>query len=153
MSNPKLPTELKRARGTLRPCRENPNAPDLPLELPEPPAGDFRPELLAEFDRLAEILFAAGTATRADSFAILGCAQAILDHRDACSVIASQGTYVETAGGLKVHPAVRVRNDADKRARAWMQSLGLTPSDRAKVSAAPAPREKSGLAKLLEMPT
>lgn len=149
--NRRLSTELKRQRGTLRPGREIAPAASLELGLPEPPDG-LPERVLGEYWRLANVMLEAGTVTAADGGAILGAARAIIDHAEACEAIERTGSiFVETENGPRVHPAVRVRNDADKRARSWLQSLGLTPVDRARVPAAPRPKEKSGLAQLLEL--
>lgn len=90
------------------------------------------------------MLFDMGVLSLSDGFAVEGLCQAYADWRLAVEFLDEHGTtYIVTKStpdgstfeDFKPYPQVAMRNDADKRMRAWLQSCGLTPADRAKVSA------------------
>lgn len=158
---PRKPTELKRQKGTLQPCRTNVNEPQLDPELLPPPDG-LAPRVVEAYYSIGQRLLDMRVMTRADVGAVVGAAQAWVDWREACEAIDANGSQLvddpildsdnEVVGHrTKAHPAVAIRNEADRRLRGWYQSLGLTPADRSKVNAQKE-QKKSDLAKLLEMP-
>jgi P27 family predicted phage terminase small subunit len=155
------PTAIKKTKGTLQPCRANPNEPQLSPELPAPPAG-LSPRVRDQYMVVGSRLLDMRVMTRADVDAVVGAAQAWADWRSAVEAIEAAGgpiveipIYAADNGEqigvqYKAHPAVAMRNEADRRHRGWLQSLGLTPVDRARVSAIQ-PQEKTKLAQLVEM--
>lgn len=155
MGRPRKPTALKQQAGTLQPCRTNKAEPQLPPELPPPPAGlDERvvEAYMAHGKRLLDMR----VLTRADVGALAAMAQAWVDWRRASEALESfiaenMSEYYVSGDLIKAHPAIGVRNEADRRYRSWCQSFGMTPSDRAKVAAIDTGGEKSKLAKLMEM--
>lgn len=138
------PTALKEQAGTLRPCRVN-------FDEPTPERGiPATPDHLSErakrvYPQVAKVLFEMGVLSSADGFAVEGLCQAYCDWREAVEFLDEMGSTVYTVERVtpdgstfedfKSYPQVAQRNDADKRMRAWLQSCGLTPADRAKVSA------------------
>jgi P27 family predicted phage terminase small subunit len=129
--------------GTLQRCRTNLNEPRPDPGIPATPehlSGRAR----KVFPQVAEMLFDMGVLTTADAMAVEGLCQAYADWRDAVEFVDRHGsTYVVTRYGpdgtpreeLKAYPQVALRNEADRRMRGWLQSCGLTPVDRARVSA------------------
>lgn len=94
--------------------------------------------------------------TKADAGALLSMAQAFVDRESARATLqafmeANGSEYYQSGELIKAHPALGIRNEADRRYRAWCQSFGMTPADRAKVAAIDAPQEKSPMAKVMEM--
>lgn len=133
--------EEKDRKGTLRPGREQPVSLAPLEELPTPPAR-LSDEAAQAYEAISKLLLDAGRLCAADCFAVEGAAQAFTDWQDAVRVINRDGAdYAierRTPDGTprtewKQHPAVGRRNEADKRLRAWLQSLGLTPADRANI--------------------
>jgi len=55
--NRRLPTAVKAARGTLQPCRENPDAPQIPPPAWDDPPSDLKGEGLAVWKRLQPHIF------------------------------------------------------------------------------------------------
>lgn len=149
MGRPRKPTAIKRQQGTLQPCRTNPHEPQLDPSLPPPPEG-LPPRVIEEYYAIGSRLLDMRVMTAADVGALVACARAYVDWIEACEEIDRNGSqFVDAAGGIRAHPAISIRNEADRRHRAWLQSLGLTPSDRSKVNAQKS-EAKSDLARLLE---
>ena len=142
MANPRKPTALKEQAGTLRPCRENPKEPKPDLGVPVAP--DHLSERAARvYPLVAEMLFNMGVLCPADAFAVEGLCQSYADWRDAVEFLDEHGTTFITIKvapdgtefkDYKAFPQVSQRNDADKRMRSWLQSCGLTPADRQRIS-------------------
>ena len=134
MPNPALPDSLKAARGTLKKSRVNQAQPRLdPTLLPAPPdhlAADEK----AAWVRLAAVIDPMRVATAADveCFTVLVFSVA-LAHRVARS---------KKAGTVE-------KVTAYKHARSAMTDFGISPSSRAKVSAAPATDKHDPLAEFL----
>jgi P27 family predicted phage terminase small subunit len=152
---PKKPTALKRQNGTARKDRTNTAEPQLPPELPAPPDG-LDDRVIAAYMAHGKRLLDMRVMTRADVGALVGMAQSWVDWQRALETLAkfvetNGSEYYETGDLIKAHPALGVRNEAERRYRSWCQSFGMTPSDRAKVAAIDSTAEKSPLAKLLEM--
>lgn len=84
------------------------------------------------------ILDEMGVLTAADVFAVEVLCEALADHREAGETIAAEGRFYETTnatGGSmwRLHPAVALRSDADRRIRGWCAEFGLTPSARSRI--------------------
>jgi P27 family predicted phage terminase small subunit len=137
------PTELKRQQGTLQPCRTNFDEPKPRLGIPETP--DHLPERSkAVYPRVAKMLFEMGVLAPYHGMALAGLCQAYCDWAEAVEFLEERGSTVYTVTRVspdgtafedfKPYPQVAMRNDADKRMRAWMQSFGMTPADQAKIS-------------------
>jgi P27 family predicted phage terminase small subunit len=137
----KLPIDEKARKGTLRPSREKPS-PLAPLDaVPEPPAHLSNPAARA-WQLFGSLMVDAGRLCEADSMCLEGAAQAYTDWRNCVDEIDQHGPNYEIKrrspdgtirSEWKPRPAVSQRNEADRRLRGWLQSLGLTPVDRTKV--------------------
>jgi P27 family predicted phage terminase small subunit len=95
------------------------------------------------FEGVSQLLYDIGVLTEADACAVEGLSQAYCDWRDAVEFLDRNGrNYVVIRHApdgtrreeLKPYPEVAIASNADKRLRAWMQSCGLTPIDRPKIS-------------------
>ncbi len=136
------PTALKRQAGTLQRCRTNQNEPEPPLAMPLPPA-HLSDRARCVFEGVSQLLYDMGVLSVADCFAVEGLSQAYCDWRNAVEFLDSNGSnYVvihhapdgTSREELKPYPQVAMASNADKRMRAWLQSCGLTPADRQKIS-------------------
>jgi len=126
----------KSLKGSLKLSRLPP-APLRPLEeAPEPPE-HLDERGAAAYTAIANLLVGAGRMTESDSYAVAGAASAWSDWRQAVDHLREKGLLVES--GLRASPFVGIRNEADRRFRAWCQSLGFTPADRDKIGALPPP--------------
>jgi phage terminase small subunit len=82
-----------------------------------------------------------GVLTEADGLALESLCEAYSDLRSARAALAAaqEITYatVNSAGNLmhRGRPENALIADADRRVRMWLSAFGLTPSDRARVSA------------------
>lgn len=144
MGRPRLPTKLKLLKGTAQPCRMNKNEPNPEAGMPEPP--EHLSERAAKvYPHVAKMLLDMKVLTVSDGMALEGLCQAYCDWRAAVEFLEERGssvyttTQTDSAGNervvMKPYPQVAERNEADRRLRGWLQSFGLTPADRSKVSA------------------
>lgn len=155
MARPRTPTAMKELKGTLQPCRQNPDEPELEPGVP------LAPEHLSERGRAAWNYIVAMLAdmkvlTAADAMAVENAAEAyadILEAREALKhpitlgegaeayVVAHAGsrTYVTVGKGgpmVRTRPEVALIADASRRLAMWLAKLGMTPADRSRVSGA-----------------
>ena len=140
MPTPRLPTEIKRMKGTLEPSRTNPAEPKPPRGIPEAPT-DLSDAAKNEWQRIALILDGMGILTTADQFAMAQLAEAIATYKTAQATIRRRGgnlTYEAEARDGKIlvrtYPEVSIMNEADKRIGYWLTRFGMTPADRSRVS-------------------
>ena len=134
----RLPTRLKRLRGTLRKSRLNPKEPRLKLFLPNPPpwlSGRAR-DYYARLGAIAEI---AAVITKADGDALGLAAIALEELVEADAIIRQEGAVLRrtTANGevMYRHPATTQRADAWRRFRDALRAFGLDPQSRSGVAA------------------
>jgi phage terminase small subunit len=108
-----LPTEIKRLRGTLQPCRTNPNEPKPAEPLGDPPSHLLRDERAAwrELQRMTVV----GVLTMQDRWVVeLSC------------ILMAKVRRRETLGGAERAQLTQL-----------LCRMGLAPADRAKVSVMP----------------
>ena len=159
MARPRKPTALKLLKGTAQKCRTNKDEPKPAVGMPEPP--DHLSKRAAKVYReFAKVLLGMKVLTVADGVGLESMAQAYVDHREAAEFLDRMGSTVyavtrSSPDGLthekfKPYPQVAQRNDADKRLRGWLQSFGLTPSDRSRVSAVVGDKPASPWAEVLK---
>ena len=82
-----------------------------------------------------------GVLTLADKLALENLCEAVADLRNARDALAARRDLVyksTTMTGVmhRPYPEVAMVADADRRVAMWLSRFGLTPSDRAKVTAA-----------------
>jgi P27 family predicted phage terminase small subunit len=135
------PTALKLLEGTARPDRATPLEPKLAPKLlpcPDRLTGEER----QVWTELTDVLFQMGVVTVADPVALEDLAHTIVELRELRVSVKRDGyTYEsETEAGdrfIRPNPAVKAMADASRRQLALLGRFGMTPADRAKVSAAP----------------
>ena len=131
---PKKPTILKVIAG-------NPGKKPLPKNEPKPEALDslaVPAELKgtvarAAWKRVAPKLRRMQVLSEADVDALMLYCRECQVYSDAEKTIRREGITMETAQGLKKHPAVTVLHEAATHMRNLMASFGMTPSSRASV--------------------
>ena len=136
-----VPSHLKLVRGNPGKRAINRSEPKPRRERPSAPAhiSDTAREV---WGQAVLTLDEMGVLTAADVFAIEVLCEAIADHRDAGETIAAEGRFYETttkegSAMWRLHPAVALRSDADRRVRGWCAEFGLTPSARSRIETTP----------------
>lgn len=131
-----VPTALKILRG-------NPGKRALPTQEPTPapapitPPATLKGDALAEWDRIAPLLSAAGLLTQLDPFALTLYCEAYADWSEAKRQIDKFGTVIKGAKGFPVlSPYVGIAAKAWERMRKILIEFGMTPSSRARVTTA-----------------
>lgn len=89
-----------------------------------------------EWDLLVEELSKLNTLSVVDRACIEMAARYAGHYHQAAADVARSGLTVETKQGFKAHPSLRARDDAARIRKSYLESLGLTPTSRTKVSAA-----------------
>jgi len=135
----RLPTEIKRQRGTLRNDRMNENEPKLPSEIPPIPTW-LSEEGQKSFVELSTLLHDMSVLTLADEMSLTILCDSYADYKNAKEVINQLGPSQEVTsreGHTKSiqRPEVLIANQAFVRVFALLKEFGLTPSSRAKVNA------------------
>ena len=134
------PTALKILEGTGRKDRVNPREPTPERGIPIAPK-HLAPSAKKIWNELCQLLDEIGVLTLADVFALEGAAQSLAELRAARAALKARAsnTYCTTSrdGSVmhRTYPEVQAIADLDRRVLAWLGKLGLTPCDRAKVSA------------------
>jgi len=135
----RLPSELKKQRGTYRKDRENANEPNLPsVDLPIP--NWLNEDGKKVFMELSCLLHDMSVLTQADSIALEMLCDAYSEYKIAKEVVNSLGATMEIVsreGNVKsiIRPEVQIANQAFVRVFQLLKEFGLTPSSRAKVNA------------------
>ena len=135
----RLPTEIKRQRGTLRDDRTNPNEPQSPLAIPPVPTW-LSEEGQKSFVELSTLLHDMSVLTQADEVSLTLLCDAYGDYKQAKEVINTLGPTQDVTsreGHTKSiqRPEVLIANQAFVRVFQLLKEFGLTPSSRAKVNA------------------
>ena len=135
----RLPTEIKRQRGTLRNDRTNPNEPQSPLNIPPVPTW-LSEEGQKSFVELSTLLHDMSVLTQADEVSLTLLCDAYGDYKQAKEVINTLGPTQDVTsreGHTKSiqRPEVVIANQAFVRVFQLLKEFGLTPSSRAKVNA------------------
>lgn len=151
MARPRKPLHLKLISGTVRPDRENPDAPTPAVGKPVMPphlTGDARDA----WTRFAALLDRMGVLSVADGMALERLCQCYAEIRAFERIIAAAGgpSYQPPAtdkhahalvgpdgaaimGLVRMRPEVSALADADRRFKSWLSEFGLTPAARGKV--------------------
>ena len=152
---PRLPTAVKKLKGTLQPCRTNPEEPTLEPAVPEIDLAHLSPTAQKIWPQLSAILLNMGVLTEADGLALTAMAEAFADMMDCKKLVLEQGRllYMENANGnitIRANPLVGQAADAERRFWMWATQFGLTPASRSKVSASLAKSAGNEFEALLE---
>ena len=135
----RLPTEIKKQRGTLRADRVNDKEPQLESYKPAIPNWLDEEGKLAFVD-LSNILFDMKVLTKADKLALELLSDAYSEYKKAKDVISKLGQTQEVTsreGNTKtmLRPELQIANQSFVRIFQLLKEFGLTPSSRAKVNA------------------
>ena len=135
----RLPTEIKKQRGTLRADRTNPNEPQLPSMIPPTPTW-LNEQGQKAFVELSMLLHDMSVLTQADSMALELLCDAYSEYKLAKEVVNTLGAtqdVVSREGHVKsiMRPEVQIANQSFVRVFQMLKEFGLTPSSRAKVNA------------------
>lgn len=135
----RLPTELKKQRGTLRKDRMNDNEPKLPSIIPPIPTW-LSEDGQKAFSELSTLLHDMSVLTQADELALTLLCDAYSEYKRAKEVVNELGATMEVTsreGNSKsvIRPEVQIANQSFVRVFQLLKEFGLTPSSRAKVNA------------------
>lgn len=135
----RLPTELKKQRGTLRKDRMNENEPKLPSVIPPIPTW-LSEDGQKAFSELSTLLHDMSVLTQADELALTLLCDAYSEYKKAKEVVNELGATMEVTsreGNSKsvIRPEVQIANQSFVRVFQLLKEFGLTPSSRAKVNA------------------
>jgi P27 family predicted phage terminase small subunit len=119
-----------------------------PEGTPEKPEG-LSAVASAEWDSIVIELTELGTLSHVDRAAIEMAARYAGYFAEAAADVAEHGLTVATKQGMKANPSIRARDDAARIRKAYLESLGLTPGSRSRVSTA-APNSGPSLEDILE---
>jgi P27 family predicted phage terminase small subunit len=88
--------------------------------------------------------------TEADRDVLYAYCEAVVLHREASRVLATEGFIIEGLhGGMVKHPAHQIQRDAATMMRAFAQEFGLTPSARSTIKVSAPDNTGAGAARLL----
>jgi P27 family predicted phage terminase small subunit len=135
----RLPTELKKQRGTLRADRTNQSEPTSPLKIPPVPTW-LSEDGQKSFIELSQLLHNMSVLTESDELSLTLLCDAYGDYKQAKEVINTLGPTQDITsreGHTKSiqRPEVIIANQAFVRVFQLLKEFGLTPSSRAKVNA------------------
>ena len=153
-----LPTEVKRARGTLQPCRTRTDEmrPELVRDMPEPP--EYLDEYgRAEWERILPELKASGVLARLDLSIIamycneiatyIECQQQMKKAATRVMVIKDDSGKVKYAQQL---PYQKIANDALEKAVKIAAEFGFTPAARTRIGVGGTEKPKSAIFDLMK---
>jgi P27 family predicted phage terminase small subunit len=137
-----LPTIIKEAKGTLRPCRINPNEPQYPAVngLPDPPLF-FGEVAKSEYYTTGNILISLGVLKSVNITTLLTYCRAFETYIESQKDIEKHGFYKmvlnEKTGNkvVVVNPFIKIGNDATMIMIRMACELGITPASSSKVVA------------------
>jgi len=135
----RLPTEVKKQRGTLRSDRQNSNEPVLVPTIPPIPTW-LSEDGQKAFSDLSNLLYDMSVLTEADCLSLTLLCDSYSEYKKAKEVINEFGSTMEVVsreGNSKsvIRPEVQIANQSFVRVFQLLKEFGLTPSSRAKVNA------------------
>lgn len=135
MGRKKIPTKLKIVKGTHRHWRENPNEPDYPTAIPQPP-GHLSERAMAEWNEMSQILYDQGLLSIIDKACLAGYCQLYGRWAEAeASLKRTKQLIKTTSGNIIQNPLIGIANTAYKLMKDSLIEFGMTPASRSKVSA------------------
>jgi P27 family predicted phage terminase small subunit len=143
----RTPDHIKEVKGTSRPDRANPDAPQPAFDLPMPPMWLNR-KGVEYFGVLRTRLEMVGLATSTDTELVAVAADRMAEIDELHAVIAKEGRFFEVNGQIRSHPAVGQLNEARRHLQSLLTEFGLSPASRAKVSRPRADEKLNRFAKL-----
>jgi P27 family predicted phage terminase small subunit len=135
MGRKKKPTNLHILSGTHRKDRQNPNEPAINPEIPDPP-DHLSKFALVEWGRITPQLYRLGLLSQIDRPALAIYCQAYGRWKDAEEQLAQSSVVIKTQSGNVIqNPLVGIANKAMEHMRKSLALFGMSPADRAKVTA------------------
>lgn len=149
---PRLPTELKRLRGTLQPCRTPKDEPHPTVGVPPCPADLDRTER-RRYAVLAAELVATGVLTLSDGDALAQLARAVVRVERLSRLVRKKGEFVQIDGVSQLSAEAKALKDANEWLAKCNARFGRDPQARATVKAVapPAPKEETERDRLRKM--
>lgn len=156
MGRPRIPDELKKAKGTLQPCRVNSDQPKVQPGMPEKPRG-LTGIAGKKFIELAQELSQMKVITPHDRFILEQVAKEFAMMAEMEKTIKKDGLFFNsriteedteylkdgntvirkkekvTKTNVRSHPALTIRNQCWTNIMKGLQECGLTPSTRSKL--------------------
>lgn len=139
----KKPTALKLIKGTIRKASINIDEPNPDIKIPDPPE-HLSKEALTEWQRITPELFSMGLITNLDMASLASYCQAYGRWVVAERELKESGnlTIVTMQNNIIQNPLVGIANVAMEIMRKHLSNFGMSPADRAKVSAVANKEEK-----------
>lgn len=154
---PRLPVEAKKQRGTFRPGRENPNAPEPEVLAKTPPCpAHLQGEARKEWRKIARFLVGVQVLSVGDLDALAAYCSHFQIWLDAKAKVAQAGAVIlnPKTQWFEISPYLKVADDASTQMRRFMVEFGMTPASRSRVSAAkPSPPAADPDAQYFDAPT
>jgi len=132
---PRVPTEVKKLKGTAQKCRILENEMALTASTEEPtPEIDFKtPRAKKIFDEMCFELKKINMLVGVDLGIIAMYSEAVANYYVAVEKCEEQGMVIETQQGPKVNPWFTTKQNCVKQAMQLGQLIGVTPSARARI--------------------
>lgn len=138
----KIPASIKEMKGTLRPWRENKNAPKPErISMLDPPK-HLNEIAAAEYIKKAELLDRLGVLKEGDDVALAAYAEAYARWVKAVEIYNKTGPLVKDKNGNPVrNPVGYAINNAVETMYRFLTEFGLTPASRTKIKVDNKPKE------------
>jgi len=142
MARKTIPRKLKMIKGTHRPCRDNKNEPEYPVEVSKPP--DFLNKLgLKEWNELTKIFEKQGIISQIDKACLASYCQLFGRWAEAETELNKSTLLIKTtSGNIIQNPLLGIANTALKLMNKCLTEFGMTPASRNKVSAKKTKKKK-----------
>lgn len=135
----RIPTTIKASRGTLQPCRTNPNEPDYILmgSVPEPPEWLGEVGRKIYFDTAADLLSQRILTRISYPMFLMYCVEVEKYLMAAEQLKKLSMVYKSATSEPKVNPWQRIASDSLANAMRIASEFGITPASSSKVKAEP----------------
>ena len=143
MGRPRKPTKLKLLKGTLRPCRENPDEPKPKSNKIKIPKG-ITPEAKKEWRSVCKQLKEAGIITNLDTIELGLYCQAAANWKEANDKLRLTSMVIKSPSGYPIiNPYYTISKNSAEQMHKSLTEFGMTPASRSRVSATK-PEEPGG---------
>jgi P27 family predicted phage terminase small subunit len=132
---PKVPTEVKKLKGTAQKCRILENEMQLTMSTEQPTTEiEFKSPIAKKvFDEMCMELKKINMLVGVDLGIIAMYSETMANYYEAVKVVEKQGMVIETDQGPKVNPWFTTKQNLVKQAMQLGQLIGVTPSARARI--------------------
>lgn len=130
-----IPTKIKLVKGTFRADRANPNEPDYPVKIPEPPQ-HLNNLGRAEWDLMSKEFGKQGLLAQVDKACLASYCQLYGRWSQAEADLNKSTLLIKTtSGNIIQNPLLGIANTALKLMNKCLLEFGMSPASRSKVSA------------------